>query len=181
MKDALVLITAFCALSLASADAAADTFGIQVAEGVADHDVRKTDFGVAWDPGLQWWQIGAWHFTVIPEVHVAYWNVRESHSVNPAIWEFGATPVFRFVRSTGWIRPYVEAGVGIRLLSHVRETDDRTFSSSFQFADMVGAGAQFGAHQNYLFGVRFQHVSNAGIKHPNPGANFSQVYFQYNF
>jgi lipid A 3-O-deacylase len=89
--------------------------------------------------------------------------------------------VFRFIRSSGWIRPYVEAGVGVRLLSHVRETETRTFSSSFQFADMVGVGAQFGAHQNYLAGFRFQHLSNAGFEHPNPGINFSQIYLQYNF
>jgi hypothetical protein len=54
-------------------------------------------------------------------------------------------------------------------------------SSSFQFADLVGVGAQFGEHQNYQAGFRFQHLSNAGIRKPNPGINFSQIYVQYNF
>jgi len=50
-----------------------------------------------------------------------------------------------------------------------------------QFADMVGVGATFGPHQNYQAGFRFQHLSNAGIEHPNPGINFSEIYVQYNF
>ncbi|WP_434666739.1 acyloxyacyl hydrolase [Paraburkholderia sp. A3BS-1L] len=181
MKKNVLKATVLGALALISVHASADTFDVQVAGGVADHGVRKTDLGVVWDPGLSWWPIGDWHFAMVAEAHAAYWEVRESQAVNPAIWEFGVTPVFRFIRSSGWFRPYVEAGVGVRMLSHVRETQDRTLSSSFQFADMVGIGAQFGAHQHYLAGVRFQHLSNAGLEHPNPGINFSEIYFQYNF
>ncbi|KLU22725.1 deacylase [Caballeronia mineralivorans PML1(12)] len=174
-------VALFGALAMISASARADQFGIQIAGGEADHDIRKADVGVVWDPNWTWWEIAGFHFTVVGEAHVAYWDIRESQASHPNIWEFGLTPMFRFIKSSGWFRPYVEAGVGVRLLSHVRETPDRTFSSSFQFADVVGVGAQFGAHQNYQAGFRFQHLSNAGIEHPNPGINFSQIYLQYNF
>jgi lipid A 3-O-deacylase len=167
--------------ALASSSAFADQFGVQVAGGVADHDVKKVDLGGVWDPGLTWWEIAGYHFTVVGEAHVAYWNLNEQPESHPNIWEFGVTPVFRFIKSSGWLRPYFEAGVGVRLLSHVQETPDRDFSSSFQFADMVGLGLQFGDHQNYQAAFRFQHLSNAGIKHPNPGINFSEIYLQYNF
>jgi lipid A 3-O-deacylase len=167
----------FCALTIGSAAAHADQFGVQIAGGVADHDIKKADLGFVWDPGLTWWEIGGYHFTVVGEAHAAYWDIRESNAAHPNIWEFGVTPVFRFIKSSGWIRPYIEGGVGVRLLSHVRET----FSSSFQFADMLGVGAQLGDHQQYQAGFRFQHLSNAGIDHPNPGANFSEIYLQYNF
>ena len=40
---------------------------------------------------------------------------------------------------------------------------------------------QFGSHQQYEAGYRFQHISNGGIKEPNPGINFHQLYLQYNF
>lgn len=172
---------ALALFSIVPALAHADQFGVQFAAGVADHDVRKFDFGGVWDPGLQWWHIAGFHFTVVGEAHVAYWDVRESNAVHPAIWEFGLTPVFRIIKDTGWFRPYIEAGAGVRLLSHARQTVDRTMSSSFQFADLIGFGAQFGAHQNYQAGFRFQHLSNAGIEKPNPGINFSQIYVQYNF
>jgi lipid A 3-O-deacylase len=168
-------------LALGAASAHADQFGVQLGAGVADHDVKKGDLGLVWDPGLQWWHFAGFHFTVVGEAHVAYWHEGAANAVNPAIWEFGVTPVFRIIKDTGWFRPFFEAGVGIRFLSHVQETTDRTMSTSFQFADMVGVGAQFGEHQNYQAGFRFQHLSNADIKTPNPGINFTQVYLQYNF
>jgi lipid A 3-O-deacylase len=177
------LLRGLCAALLAAgaASAHADQFGIQIGPGVADHDVKKLDFGLVWDPGLQWWHIAGFHFTVVGEFHAAYWHLSETAATQPTIWEFGVTPVFRIIKDTGWIRPYFEAGVGVRMLTHVELTPDRTLSSAFQFADMLGVGAQFGAHQNYQAGVRFQHISNADIKTPNPGLNFTWVYVQYNF
>jgi hypothetical protein len=52
--------------------------------------------------------------------------------------------------------------------------------TAFQFANMAGVGVQFGGRQQYQAGYRFQHVSNGGIKEPNPGINFHQLYLQYN-
>lgn len=159
----------------------ADQFGIQFGPGVADHDVKKLDLGVVWDPGLQWWHFAGFHFTVVGEFHAAYWQLSEAAATQPTIWEFGVTPVFRIIKDSGWIRPFFDAGVGMRMLTHVELTPDRTLSSAFQFADMVGIGAQFGDRQNYQAGLRFQHISNADIKTPNPGLNFVWAYLQYNF
>ncbi|MDR5832775.1 acyloxyacyl hydrolase [Caballeronia sp. LZ034LL] len=174
----LVVCAAF---GLASAAAHADRFGVQFAGGVADRDIKKADLGLVWDPGLTWWEIGGFHFTVVGEGHVSYWHTTEDNAVHPNIWEFGLTPVLRFVKSAGYFRPFIEAGVGVRLLSHTRITQDFTVSSAFQFADMVGVGMIFGEKQNYQAGFRFQHLSNASIREPNPGINFSQLYLQYNF
>src|ERR1044072_1130826 len=107
------------ATAAASRTAEADQFGVQLAGGVADHDVRKVDIGLVWDPGLRWWEIGGYHFTFLGEGHVACWGIREKPASHSNIWEFGVSPVLRFVKSSGWIRPYIEAGVGVRLLSHV--------------------------------------------------------------
>ncbi|CAB3798970.1 Lipid A deacylase PagL [Paraburkholderia ultramafica] len=97
------------------------------------------------------------------------------------IGEIGVTPVIRFIKAAGSIRPFVEVGAGIRLLSSPRISSTFTLSTAFQFANMAGLGAQFGSRQQYLAGYRFQHISNGGIKEPNPGINFSQLYLQYNF
>jgi lipid A 3-O-deacylase len=166
-------------LSAASA-ARADTFGVQVAGGVAEHEVYKGDLGLVWDPGLNWWGIGGWHFSLIGEAHVAYWHTTEGTS-RYGLFEFGVTPVVRFIKDTGAVRPYIEAGAGIRGLSQTRIDATYDLSSGFQFTEVVGVGAQFGRHQQYEVGLRFQHISNADIKVPNPGINFSQLYLQYNF
>ncbi|CAM2189798.1 Lipid A deacylase [Paraburkholderia sacchari] len=168
-------------LALGAAGAHADQFGVQLGAGVASYGVKKLDLGLVWDPGLQWWHFAGFHFTVVGEGHVAYWNLTEAGASHPNIWEFGVTPVFRIIKDSGWFRPFFEAGIGVRLLSHVQLTGDRTMSTAFQFANLVGVGAQFGEHQNFQAGFRFQHVSNADIKTPNPGLNFSQIYVQYNF
>lgn len=163
-------------------DAAGNTFGAQLAVGHADHHsdkVDKVDLGLVWDPHLTWWPIGGWNFGLVGEAHAVYWHT--NGNVNSSIEEFGATPVLRFEKSGGAIRPYVEAGVGVRMLTHARISSSYTLSSGFQFADMVGVGAKFGAHQQYQLGYRFQHLSNASIKRPNPGIDFHQVYVQYNF
>jgi hypothetical protein len=177
----LLRVAVCTVLGVASAAAHADRFGVQFGGGVADRDIKKADLGVSWDPGLTWWEIGGFHFTLVGEGHVSYWHTTEDNAVHPNIWEVGFTPVVRFVKSGGYIRPFIEAGVGVRLLSHTRITQDFSVGSAFQFADMVGVGMIFGAKQNYQVGYRFQHLSNGGIKEPNPGINFSQLYLQYNF
>jgi lipid A 3-O-deacylase len=160
--------------------AAADQFGIQVAGGTADHHVKKLDLGFVWDPNLTWWQIGAWHFSLIGEAHAAWWHTDEGN-VHNNIGEFGVTPFIRFIRASGYIRPFVEAGVGVRLLTSPRLNSDFTMSTAFQFTPTGGVGVQIGDHQQYQVGYRFQHISNGGIKEPNPGINFHQLYLQYNF
>jgi lipid A 3-O-deacylase len=163
-----------------SAAAHADRFGVQVGGGLGDHDIKKADLALVWDPNLTWWDTGSWHFALVGEAHVSYWHTGSGNQ-HRNIGEFGVTPIVRFIKNDGAIRPFVEAGVGIRLLSHTRISDGFTVSTAFQFADMVGVGAQFGERQQYQAGFRFQHVSNAGIKEPNPGINFTQLYLQYNF
>jgi lipid A 3-O-deacylase len=160
--------------------ASADQFGLQVTGGVGDHHVKKFDLAVAWNPGLTWWRIGDWHFSLIGEAHAAWWHTNEGN-VHNDIGEIGVTPVIRFIKISGVVRPFIEVGAGIRLLSSPRISSDFPLGTAFQFADMAGVGVQFGNRQRYLAGYRFQHISNGGINEPNPGINFSQLYLQYNF
>ncbi|AOJ70054.1 MULTISPECIES: acyloxyacyl hydrolase [Burkholderia] len=177
----IVQIAVATALAGGSGAAFADRWGLQLGGGVADHDMKKGDIGVVWDPNWTWWEIGGWHFAFVAEGHVSYWRYTGDHAINDSVWEVGATPIIRFIKSAGYVRPFVEVGAGVRFLSHPTISQNYSMSTSFQFADMVGIGAQFGNRQQYQAGVRLQHVSNAGIKDPNPGINFSQLYVQYNF
>jgi lipid A 3-O-deacylase len=163
--------------------AMADQFGVQIAGGQANHGgnkEKKIDLGGVWDPGFTFWPIGNYRFTLVGEAHVGYWHPTTGANPNNIV-EVGLGPVLRFERASGAIRPYVEWGEGVRLLSHARINDDYTMSTAFQFSDTIGVGVKFGAAAQYQVGFRFQHMSNASIKHPNPGVNFEQVYLQYNF
>src|ERR1700733_11868791 len=103
--------------------AAADQFGVQIAGGLGDHHIKKLDLGLVWDPNLTWWQIGDWHFSLIGEAHVAWWHTDEGN-VHENIGEIGVTPIIRFIDGAGAIRPYIEAGAGIRLLTSPRISTD---------------------------------------------------------
>jgi lipid A 3-O-deacylase len=107
------------------------------------------------------------------------WRAAGYWDLSAAVWDnavestldVGFTPVFRFERGAA----YVEAAIGLHLVQ-TRISTARIFSTAFQFGDHIGAGFRAG---NYDFGIRVQHLSNAGIDHPNPGINFVIVRLQY--
>ena len=149
-----------------------DQFGVQVAGGLGDRHVKKFDLGFVWDPDLTWWQIGDWHFSLIGEAHVAWWHTNEGN-VHDNIGEIGVTPIIRFIKGSGSIRPYAETGRGHPAAVESPDFfDNFTLGTAFQFADMVGVGMQFGSHQQYQAGFASSILSNGGIKEPNPGINF---------
>lgn len=158
----------------------AQPFGVQLGFGLAQHKLKGADIGFVWDPGLDFWEIDGWHFSVTGEAHLTYFHTNEGAFHNN-VYVVGVQPMLRFIKDSGAIRPYIEAGAGVRALSHPTITDSYSVATAFQFTEVVGVGAQFGAHQQYQAGCRFQHISNAGIKEPNPGINFTQLYVQYNF
>lgn len=178
---ATLLAAASAHAQASTAPASGHTFGAQLGVGTSlEHGVREADLGFVWDPGLNWWDTGGWHFGLTGEAHLSYWHTNEGASHHD-VYAFGIQPMVRFIKDQGAIRPYIEAGVGLRLLSHPTISDEYTLSTAFQFTEVVGVGAQFGAHQQYQAGFRYQHISNAGMKEPNPGINFTQLYLQYNF
>jgi hypothetical protein len=178
--DALFAGAAAVVFSFAS-EARADTFGVQVAGGFGSHSTNKVDVAFVWDPGINWWHVGGWHFALMGEANVAYWHSTESGSRND-VFELGVTPFVRFIKDAGLVRPYIEVGAGPRGLTHPTVSDEFTASTALQLTEVIGIGAQFGGQQQqYEAGLRFQHLSNAGIKQPNPGINFTQLYVRYNF
>lgn len=153
----------------------------QVFAGNGDRaGVKKAGLGLVWDMHEPLLQGQSWQLRLLHEAQLAYWDVPHASD----IFEFGYTPMFRLQWGTpgsdSW-SPFMEAGVGVRLLSHTRLSPDTSMSSAFQFSDTIGAGVQFGNQGRFTLGVRYQHLSNAGIKRPNPGVNFTQLYFQQRF
>ena len=110
--------------------------------------------------GRKWQLTGYWDFSA------ALWdNAVESTA------DLGITPVFRFERGP----LYLEAAIGLHLVQ-TRISASRVFSTAVQFGDHVGIGWH---SRRWDFAARVQHLSNAGIDHPNPGINFVLVRAQY--
>ncbi len=156
---------------------AIDGVSVEIGGGNA---VDMARVGVQWGWKKRWFQGANWHLGGYWDVAVGYWhrgNVRAGE--HDEIVDFGITPVFRIQRNA-LVGPYLEAAIGFHLLSH-SSIGDRRMSTAFQFGDHIGAGYRFGARGSYDLGYRYQHLSNASIKRPNPGINFHQIRLQYNF
>jgi lipid A 3-O-deacylase len=139
--------------------------------------------------GLWLWRAGAqWNWREENDKAIGDWYLRGYWDVTAGTWEqgvdtlydAGVTPVFRLERSARG-SPYLEAAIGLHMLSSLDITPLRTFSSHLQFGDHIGFGVRFGHEQRLDFGVRLQHLSNAGLRNPNPGINFLLLRLQYHF
>ena len=150
-----------------------------VGVGSGDKGVRKISLAAGWDREEPLWQGQKWHLALRHEVELGIWRIRHA---SDAV-EFGYSPVLRLIRplSTHAGRLFVEGSIGVRLISHTRLSPDFGMSTAFQFSDMLGIGYQWGTEQRTTVGVRATHVSNGGIKKPNHGVNFGQLYVQRTF
>ena len=151
-----------------------------VAGSAVDDDVAKVGLVLGWDHSAEpLWQGRNWHLDLRHEVTASQWLVKQHKDV----FEVGYSPVLRLYRNTPpeQGRFFAETSIGLRLLSRTQVTADKTVSTAFQFSDMIGVGYQWGQNARHTVGLRYQHISNASIKKPNPGVNFGVLYYQQSF
>jgi lipid A 3-O-deacylase len=107
---------------------------------------------------------------------ISYWHAQVHPTDNSSLWDVGLTPMLRWLPPCCTsVQPFLEAGVGVHLLSHTRINNNRDLSTAFQFGENVGGGIAFGENHRYELGVYVQHESNASIKEPNPGLTYLGV------
>ena len=69
---------------------------------------------------------------------------------------------------------FVEAGVGLHLVSNVHIAD-RNMTTAFNFGTQAAIGATFGDGNRYKIAALIHHVSNGGIKAPNNGLTYAGI------
>jgi hypothetical protein len=176
------LLIAAAAWACACANAADWTPGyFYVAPGgLTAHGTSSFTAGVAWVP---FWKASAagGEWTAHAEGFVSYWNAPQVAGGHKNFWQVGLVPVLRYRFANGSSPLFAEAGIGPTFMNEVYTSRRKTFSTRFEFQDTLGVGANFGARREHEIGVRFTHFSNAGIKHPNPGENFTQLRYAHSF
>ena len=167
---------AFCALTALSCTVAAQqapaTVSLYAQGGWAESHTHTLTLGAA----LPW----SWHKPLGSGVLSGYWDVYLSHwrydgAGRSRLLLLGLTPTLRWTPHGGSSPWFAEAGIGATLTNHLYRTVDEEFSTAFNFASHLGVGLRWGAQRRHEVVLRFQHVSNAAIKHPNPGQNFVQL------
>ena len=170
---------AACGLAQAQAQPAGGLDWTLSAAGAAEANVSKLGVIAGWTQPAPLWQGAQWRLRLRHELELAAWRVPKARD----LLELGYSPVLRLERPLqgGHAVLFVEGSIGARLLSHTRVAPERSLSTAFQFSDMLGVGVQWGAQARSTLGLRYQHVSNLGIKRPNPGLDFGQLYYTHRF
>lgn len=158
----------------------ADRPSVYVQAGRSRYDTNALTVGLT----LPWqWKRELWG----GELH-GYWDLYASRWSYDAVPDghgsttlIGLTPTLRLLPDGPGSRWFAEAGIGATVARHRYHTPGREFSTRFNFASHLGVGLRLGAQQRHELLLRLQHVSNAGIKHPNPGANFLQLRYALHF
>jgi lipid A 3-O-deacylase len=76
---------------------------------------------------------------------------------------------------------FLDGGFGLAYMDGLYEKPGRVFSTRWNFLTRVGLGRSFGAQGAHELSLNVQHLSNAGLKKPNPGEDFVQVRYGYRF
>jgi lipid A 3-O-deacylase len=112
---------------------------------------------------------GAW------DVYLSQWNSDAATGQDRHYAQVGLVPMFRYRFDGGQSPWFVEGGVGLSYLDKTYYTPTGHFSTQWNFSDHLGVGRNFGDGGRHSLGVYVKHVSNAGLRQPNPGETFIQL------
>lgn len=134
---------------------------------------------------LPWkgWQRPLWggQLTGYWDVYASRWNFDGAQGGRSHTTVLGVTPTLRLRMDEGRSAWFWEGGIGLTVADKRYVTPERTFSTRANFASHLGLGISLGEQRQHDIVLRVQHVSNAGVKKPNPGENFAQLRYGYHF
>jgi hypothetical protein len=167
-------VAAILLAGASSALAAEPELGLSVARafGSQDTDILRLTYRSPLAPrdDGRWWpqqlQLGA-----------SVWRVPDLGGITRR-FDVNVTPVWRSETAFGGAaKGYVEAGLGVYLLSHTINNDNNRLPSSLEFGSHLGVGVQLDPRLSV--GLAVQHISNAGLKQPNGGINLYMLTASY--
>jgi hypothetical protein len=161
----LLLIASLCAPCAALA---LDSVSVEAGHGTGRTNLARV--GLQWHGHDNWFEHTNWHVARYIDLAFGGWN-----NGHQTVYDLGLTPVFRLERAKG--TPYFEAAIGFHAVSSLDFDNGRATSTRFQFGDHVGVG--FWLDERNDLTLRLQHLSNGGIRNPNPGINFLQIRLQH--
>jgi lipid A 3-O-deacylase len=153
-------------------------FFVQTGSTGSTHQIAA---GLVWDWDKRWSFAGG-EVTGYWELSLSGWSYPSMNGRKQAwLGQVGAIPTFRYGPLFGRTDWFAELGVGATATTRLYQTQQKRFSTSFNFADHIAVGHRFGTSMERELVLRLRHFSNAGIKQPNPGENFAELRYAQRF
>jgi hypothetical protein len=154
---------------------------VYIKTGLAEKSAALS-LGVGWDKSDWLWSSLPDALSLTFDLEIGHWQTVHPRRDQAKFTQFGVTPLLRYPLATSLHRVwFVEGGVGFHFIVPLYRTNEKRFSSSFNFQDLLGFGLRFGQelrHEVVLYG---SHFSNADINKPNPGEDFLQLRYLRHF
>ncbi|NML42482.1 acyloxyacyl hydrolase [Ramlibacter sp. G-1-2-2] len=153
--------------------------GVEVIGGPGRQGTAQAGAGLLWD--WSWRSQHAFLITGQTELILTQWRYDAVNGGKDSLQQITLLPMFRFVPEEGRSPFFLELGIGATYLTQHFETPHKEFGSQWNFYDTLGGGYRFGTRGEHEVGLRLLHVSNAGLKKPNPGDEFLLLRYAYRF
>lgn len=171
-SSSLRLLAALCLVASApvqALDLRPDSASLQAGPG--RDGAASVTAGIAWDWG--WKRDWAWvHASGQTELFASAWRAHDFEGGHQWFGQAGVLPTLRLRFDEGRSPWFAEAGIGLSWLGRHYITPHKQMGSRFNFIDVVGVGRNFGSDGRHELSLRYTHVSNAGLREPNPGEDF---------
>jgi len=135
------------------------------------HSPSDIEIGAGWDLPWQWLDH---HLVTRIEAGAGYDNAKLAD-----VWRVVVTPVLRYrfngEQSNG---VFVEAGIGPAYIDHTVWSTGHDMGSHALFQDRLSVGYTAGTNEVSL---GLTHLSSAGLKEPNPGAEIVDLRYAHRF
>lgn len=154
------------------------TFFVEGAGGEKDLGALTVGVGWPWDWKRDW--LGG-QFGGSTEAFVTHIRARGPGGGHEGTTLLGVQPLLRYRFAEGRSPWFLEAGIGLSVTDSKFETTDKRFSTNFNFYDTLAAGRSFGEGGRHEVSLRLTHISNGGVKKPNPGEEFLQLRYAAKF
>lgn len=125
----------------------------------------------------RWFESDAGSVRTSWDASITRWNPQSHENWVGAV---GVAARYQFSSHGTWA-PYLEYGLGGALISNLRVTDNRRFSTHFQFSNRLEMGIRYGQDMENELGLALWHYSNAFIKEPNPGVDYISLRYTRRF
>ena len=153
---------------------------VSVRAGIGKSGNAMAGVGVVWDWNFERLRRHA-ELTAHTELIVNEWSYDARNGGSRTLTQVVLLPTLRMQLKQGRSPYFVELGVGASWMDRLYDTPAKTFSTQWNFYDVIGVGRRFGPGDRHELGLRWAHTSNAGLKKPNPGQDFLQLRYVARF